>query len=561
MNFKKIIVLNIWCMLYVFQANAFQNEFQQTTKYKQFGLVWGLLKYHDPDISKGKYDWNAVFLENINKIEIVKNQGELNNFLFGFISEFCSKNELSYKKQQEELFEKNKDYEWIQKLPFTHEIKKKLEALSNNSDIGNYYPSISKLAMMPSFKNETEIANFNSANKSHRLLTFFSFWNAIQYYNVNKYLMDIPWYEQIDNYIPHFLVADSTLKYEKVKSEFIAALNDSHAFYVSPVVNDSLFQYKPAFGVKMVNDTLVVNSIRNKALAQVNNIKLGDLIVEVNDLDIPSSLKKRVGSIISHSNNSFLKKWATWIFFNQYDSIKIKLKRGKDIESRYIKLYNNIQTEDYSYLKPKQILTKKQLVNDGIGYINLGSISKEELKAAFKKYATTKAIIIDLRNYPKNILERDIVKYLYPTKKRFIKVLFPLKGQPSYANFEKTALSYIKDPFIAGSKNSNYYKGKVILLVNHTTQSKAEFIGMAIQAAPNCITVGEQTAGSVMNITTYKLPDGTPVNFTSLGAFYPNGDGAQKKGLKIDYVVNETITNFLNDPYMIKAIELIEKKD
>ena len=261
-------------MLYVFQANAFQNEFQQTTKYKQFGLVWGLLKYHDPDVSKGKYDWNAVFLENINKIEIVKNQDELNKFLIGFISEFCSKKELSYKKQQEELFEKNKDYEWIQKLPFTHEIKKKLEALSNNSDIGNYYPSISKLAMIPSFKNETEIANFNSANKSHRLLTFFSFWNAIQYYNVNKYLMDIPWYEQIDNYIPHFLVADSTLKYEKVKSEFIAALKDSHAFYVSPVVNDSLFQYKPAFGVKMVNDTLVVNSIRNKTLAQVNNIKL-----------------------------------------------------------------------------------------------------------------------------------------------------------------------------------------------------------------------------------------------------------------------------------------------
>jgi C-terminal processing protease CtpA/Prc len=344
-----------------------------------------------------------------------------------------------------------------------------------------------------------------------------------------------------------------------VKSKFVASLGDSHAFYVSPIINDSLFQYKPAFGVKMVDDTLVVNYIRNKTLAKENNIKLGDFIVEVNDLDIPSSLEKRVGTIISHSNKSFLKKWATWLFFNQSDSIKVKLKRGENTENRYIKLHKNIQTQDYAYLKSKQIYTKAKLINDDIGYINLGSISKKELKKAFKKFSKKKGIIIDLRNYPKNILERDIAKYLYPKKKKFIKVLFPLKGQPSFAKFEKTTLSYIKDPFIAGFKNSNYYKGKVILLVNYFTQSKAEFIGMAIQASPNCLTVGEQTAGSVMNITTFKLPDDTPINFTSLGAFYPNGENVQKKGLKIDYFVNETTTNFLDDLYMIKAIELIKK--
>ncbi|MBL4668496.1 MAG: hypothetical protein JKY30_04465, partial [Flavobacteriales bacterium] len=196
-----------------------------------------------------------------------------------------------------------------------------------------------------------------------------------------------------------------------------------------------------------------------------------------------------------------------------------------------------------------------------IGYINLGSISKKELKTAFKKFTKTKGIIIDLRNYPKNISNSDIAKYLYPKRKKFIKVLFPIKGRPSHAKFEKATLSFIKDPFTSGSKNSNYYKGKIVLLVNYFTQSKAEFIGMTIQASPNCVTVGEQTAGSVMNITTYNLPDGTAINFTCLGAFYPNGEGTQKKGLKIDHLINETTTNFLDDPYMTYSIELIRNNN
>jgi len=276
-------------------------------------------------------------------------------------------------------------------------------------------------------------------------------------------------------------------------------------------------------------------------------------------LTILSSLKKRVGSILSHSNDSFLKKFANWIFFNKNDSIKVKIKRGENMETRYIKLYDNIQNEGSSYLKPKQNFTREQLIKDNIGYINLGLITKKELKKAFKKFEKTEGIIIDLRNYPKNHF--NITKYIYPKKQKFIKVLFPIKEYPSYANFENnTLISNVKDPFVTGYKNPNYYKGKIILLVNKSTISKAEYIGMAIQASPNCITVGEQTAGSVMNIVIYKLPDGTPVSFTSLGAFYPDGISAQKNGLKIDYIINETTSNFLDNLYITKAIELIKNK-
>lgn len=202
-----------------------------------------------------------------------------------------------------------------------------------------------------------------------------------------------------------------------------------------------------------------------------------------------------------------------------------------------------------------------QLIDDNIGYINLKTISKEDIKKAFDEFSDTNGIIIDLRNYPKNISGNDIVKYTYPERKEFIKVLSPLGNSPSLASFGKPSISVIIDPFKSGSKNSKYYNKKIILLVDQTTQSKAEYIGMAIQASPICITVGENTAGSVMNITIFKLPDGTEFRFTALGGFYPDGTGVQRKGLKIDHYVKETTSNFIHDQYILKGIELIESKN
>jgi C-terminal processing protease CtpA/Prc len=84
---------------------------------------------------------------------------------------------------------------------------------------------------------------------------------------------------------------------------------------------------------------------------------------------------------------------------------------------------------------------------------------------------------------------------------------------------------------------------------------------MTIQQSPNCTTIGEQTAGSVMNIVSYMLPDKTEVNFTGLGAFYPDGEEVQRKGLRIDYYVKETAKNYDPELYIKDAIRIIDGKN
>ena len=87
--------------------------------------------------------------------------------------------------------------------------------------------------------------------------------------------------------------------------------------------------------------------------------------------------------------------------------------------------------------------------------------------------------------------------------------------------------------------------------------SMAEYFGMAIQQSPNCTTIGEQTAGAVMNITSAILPDNQEFYFTSMGAFYPNGEEAQRKGLYIDYHIKESATNYNPNLYIEKLLKLL----
>lgn len=522
-------------------------------KYKQFGLVWGLLKYHHSEVSKGNYNWDEIFVENIDKLEGVKTQTNLDAFLLNFVLS-VKESKIKTDTNTDNLFTKNFDYNWIEQYSDNKELYTKLKKLENNTSIGSYYTSKSGI---PTFENEKGFKAFDYKIKSHRLLELFSFWNVIQYYYVNKYLMDKNWFSQLDYFIDSFVNCNSQLEYELAKTNLIIQLNDSHSYYSSKTVADSLFKFRPPIAIMNVNDTLVITGILNK-LGKKDDLKLGDLIVEVNDMDIKSFQKHKIGTKFSSSNDTYLKGYWRWLLWNKGDSIKVKIKRNDAITTKYIHLYKTFDDKDHSSLPLFFYKKEWQLIDDNIGYINLKTISKADIKKAFEEFSNTNGIIIDLRNYPKNISASDIAKYTYPDRKEFIKVLSPLRNRPSLANFGKPSISIIIDPFELGSKNSKYYNKKIILLVNHTTQSKAEYIGMGIQASPTCITVGETTAGSIMNIAIFKLPDGTEFRFTVLGGFYPDGTGVQRKGLKIDHFVQETTSNFIQDQYILKGIELIK---
>ncbi|MBZ9632456.1 hypothetical protein LB465_16870 [Salegentibacter sp. LM13S] len=533
---------------------------------KQIGLIWGLLKYHHPDVSRGEYNWDQKFLSLLEKSNNIKDQESLNTFLLNFIDDVKVDN--SHYKTKRNLsdsscFLKNIDYGWINGFDFNNTLKKELYRLRDNSNIGDFYASAEWRNNFLNFQKENGLPNFDSSLKNHRLLLFYNFWNVIQYYYVNKYMTEEDWREILIPLTKEFIQAKNDEQFEMAKLKMIAKLSDSHSFNLSPFLFNSIINYKPAFSGRIVNDSLVVTSIKNQALANKDSIKLGDVITSIKGLPLGKYIQKKFAPITSASNGNYLRRFLEkgHILSDSVNKISVSVFRPTNNTSReiVINLYDKRINDSIQNLYDTPSEASYDLTSE-IGYINLGEINSNELKKVLQSYKRKKGIVLDLRNYPKAISKSDLSNFLYPKRKKFVKVLFPLEGQPSLANPNgKAPFRFISNPFKTGKKNKDYYKGKVILLVDRNTMSNAEYIAMMIQASPNCITIGEQTAGSVLNVWTFNLSDKQKIYFTGLGAFYPDGREAQRKGVHLDYHIKNNAVRYNPNLYIEKAVQIINE--
>lgn len=562
---KKSILIITALLIYNFSFS--QNKITENNKIESLIQIWGLLKYKHPYISKGNVDFDKEFIRKYNKIKAIQTQEEFNSELSSWIKSFNSKKEKIKIKSRtsSKLFTKNEDYSWITNSNFHSELIQQLNQLKNNTNYGKHYGFVNKMSNSVDFNNDKKFIGFDSGKESHRLLFLASFWNKMRYWNINIYLTNTKWNAVLPALIPDFLQED-TIKFLQAKDKLFTQLNDSHSNYSSGKFYNIKNRKYSLYGGRIVNDTLVIKTLFNKELANSENIEIGDLIYLINGKKISEYYTDNFSESVSASNKNHLKSVVERANLlssdNALSSLKIGLVKKNGIKRiQQIKLYK-FTNKNYKPITLKDTLAtiKWKKIRDDIGYINLKSIDKSELKKAFKAFKNTTGIVIDLRNYPRNLSVKDLPYFLYPKKKVFMKIL--TSYAPGIGKYDtQTALKIIKNPFAAGRNNKNYYKGKVVLLVDRITGSMAEYFAMAIQNSPNCITIGEQTFGAVMNRNQVILKDKTTIDYTGVGAFYPNDKNVQRKGIQLDVTIKEKARNYSPYQYIDEAIKIIQKKE
>jgi C-terminal processing protease CtpA/Prc len=86
-----------------------------------------------------------------------------------------------------------------------------------------------------------------------------------------------------------------------------------------------------------------------------------------------------------------------------------------------------------------------------------------------------------------------------------------------------------------------HYAGKVVVLVDETSLSQAEYTAMAFRAAPQAIVVGSTTAGADGNVSPIGLPGGLRTAISGIGVFYPDKRPTQRIGIVPDVEIRPTI--------------------
>ncbi len=546
---KKVTFL---VFLIILSNFSFAQNLSKTQKLEATCKVWGFLKYYHPKVASGEFNWDQKLFEVLPKIEKAKNQNEFSLVLENWITSLgeIKKVEPIIQPKDTLYFDKNFDLSWIDKNKLlSKKLSKKLRFIERNRHQGKQHYVHVFQANQISIKNE-DFSTFNYESKNERILGMFMYWNLIEYFFPNKYLMDIKWDKTLEEMLPNFIEAKNEVGFFLAFQKLTVRLNDSHVVFHK---YDGVKKHYLPIIAKIIDEKMIITEILDSTIVKKDGIKTGDLMVKINDKEIKELIEEKRNLISASNESSFLNRITEPILTGTDDSIKIEfLIDGKNI----IKNINWVDLNENRYSlrnKPnyKKGVAKLKLLANNIGYVNMGLLKEKNIPAMIEELKSTKAIVFDLRNYPNGTLF-EVANFLNSKEQPFVIYTNPDLTYPG--RYKWTQVDS------CGKENPNNYKGKVIILLNEDSVSQPEWTAMGFQTAGNTTIIGSQTGGADGNVSDIQVFKQIFTQFTGLGVYYPDRRQTQRIGIIPDIEVKPTILGIQQgkDEVLDRAIQFIE---
>lgn len=513
--------------------------------------VWGFAKYYHPKIIDGSKNWDFELFRVMPMVMEAKSQEEVNTVLYDWLNKLGEFKENAYSENPEVMVKA--DTNWISNEEYlSKDLSNLLVKMSKSyiSDRDRAYVNYKDDSIYSNFDNELEYI-FDYKDDGYKLLSLFRYWNIIEYYYPYRTVMGEDWNEVLNEFIPKIIQSDDDLSYKLTLSELTSKIHDSHAS-----INDmagTLYNY---WGTNiapikflLVENKIVVTDIINKYENNCN-LKIGDVILEINNKDIFEIIKEKSKYISFSRDEAIVNNLRYYLFRTSDDILNLKIERNGEDLIEEVRCYD-LKEVDIGEINGKS----HELLSDNIGYINPGVLAKDEIDRIMDKFKDTDGIIVDLRYYPSDMIAYTMPNYLLPEETVFSKLTIPNKAIPGEFIFT--------EDITVGKNNKDYHKGKIVVIINECTQSNAEFTAMALRKSPNTVVIGENSIGADGNMANITLPGGIRTTITGIGVYTPEGLETQRVGVKPDIYVKPTIQGIRDgkDELLEKAIEISKIKN
>lgn len=523
------------------------NDISEEDEYKLYTLckVWGLIKYNHPEVAKGNHNWDYELFRIVPKLQNDDFEKSINAWLHGL----GAITDTDSKKMEKSTVVTLADHSWIDNNTLLSDDTKSLlhKVRMCKKPDSHYYISFHVGVGNPDFSNENPYMTMKAEDDGMRLLALFRYWNMIEYYFPYKDLLDEDWDALLEKFIPKMIGAEESIDYKLACLEMIWNIHDTHAniWGRDEELTDWFGLYGAPLGLSFIEGKWVVTRIFPTEDNGDSKISIGDVVTHVNGKDIQLLAEQKAKFSPASNEPTRMRDVARKLLRTNETIMDLTLHNGKE---SYTEKINVILNSGINHWK-KDIPSHKVLGED-IGYIYPATLQKEEIHDIMAKFMDTKALVIDLRCYPADFLVFKLGKYLLPQPTEFAKFTKPIWNIPG--SYEFTL------PVMNGSYSEQYYKGKIFILINETTQSQAEYTTMALRNAPNATVIGSTTAGADGNVSRIFLPGGINTMISGIGVFYPDGRQTQRIGIVPDLEVHPTIGGIRagNDELLEKAIKL-----
>ncbi|MBE8725113.1 S41 family peptidase [Flavobacterium hungaricum] len=547
--------ITLFFLIVFSQTLLSQTKITETEKLAATCKVWGFLKYYHPKVANGDFNWDQQLLDVLPKIEKAETQKDFSLLLENWIDSLGEVKKIApiTASKEVEYFDKNFDLSWINNKLFSRTLSKKLKFIEENRFQGEqfYVYGLERVGNV-ALKNESA-ANPDFTDKNSKLRMVFMLWNLVEYFFPYKYQTDENWNITLEKIIPLTIQSKNQEEFFLVIRKLSSRINDSHTDVYVYRNSDapSAARYFPADG-KIIDNKVVVTEILADSLAQADDIKVGDVITKVDNKTIKEIIAENRDLISASNEAKFLDKLVKSVLVSKSETVQVEFLKNGKYSTKTMTWYDYHDSHRNEFKKgAKKKKQKFKVLENNIGYVDMGILKEKDVPNMIEALKGTKAIVFDVRNYPKGTIH-EISNFINAHEEKFAIYTIPDLSYPGRFKWSSGTSS--------GSENKNNYKGKVIVLVDENTQSHAEWTAMSFRASGNATIIGSQTSGADGNISVFGF-NGFRTLFSGIGVYYPDKKETQRVGIVPDIEVKPTIKGIQEgrDEVMEQALLFIEK--
>ncbi|MFT4626891.1 MAG: hypothetical protein ACI8PZ_005572 [Myxococcota bacterium] len=481
--------------------------------------AWGLVKYTHPAVLAGQHQWDYALFR---MLPAVLEAGDASTAAAAIDAFIATLGELPASDTSiPEAVHLAPDLEWVDAAPepLATTLRALWENRSSNGD--NFVFGVGRGIGNPVFRNERSYPEPKLPDPGYRILALARVWTVVQLWSPYRDELDVDWHELLASAVSEAVAADSAEAYERWLLRVLGEVKDTHT---------NLWggrPHQPPGG-------------DCRASAEVRFLDGQAVVWRSEEEDLP------VGSVIDTLAGRPVSDWvAEWrpMYPASNDAAQLRaigqmLLTGECVPAS---LTGSHLGEPFALSVPR---TERkplawthdhgggvQLLTDDIAYFAMSAADTVSAKDVLKAAKHSRGLVLDLRNYPSEFFVFSLGRHLVAEPTPFVRFSSVVAGTPGATTLGEPLRLTPKRPT---------YAGRVVVLVDETTQSSAEYHAMAFRQAPGALVVGSQTAGADGNVSGFPLPGGYRTMISGLGVFTPEGGRTQRVGIVPDIVVVPT---------------------
>jgi len=368
-------------------------------------------------------------------------------------------------------------------------------------------------------------------------------WNVFQHFYPYFDVVKTDWRAALTEALTEAYSDKNQRDFLKTLRKFTAKLKDGHVWV--NVQGNTFEDHLLPLGWDWIENRLVITRIFDKTLSQM---QVGDVVEKINGVSAKDALAQEA-QYISAATKGWRQRRSLGALRAREKNNKFQLKIKRNGKTSTESLCASLSFREYNALLSKDAIKSKKL-EEGIYYLDLTQISMEEINGLMPELQKAKAIICDLRGYPKG--NHDLIRHLLKAKDTAQWMWIPRIIYPDYEQVTYDKMGWSLEP------SEPTLSAKIVFITNASAISYAESYLGYIEGYKLATIVGQGTAGTNGDINTFTLPGGYSIRWTGMRVVKLNGSQHHGLGIVPNVPVERTINGVKagRDEFLEKALEI-----